>query len=280
MTTGLVIGKFYPLHAGHLTLIARLAKEVDDVTVCVLAAASESIPLENRLRWVRDAVPLATVVGGYDEAPMGDTDALWRSHLESIVVATGHDRFDVVATGDWYGPELARRLGARLLVFDAGRLALPFSATAIRADVAGHWWALSAGVRADLTRRVVVVGAESTGTTTLSVALAEAFATVCVPEHGRAWSGIKGDLAGWRWESAEFDVIAGEQAALEDAAARLAGPVLICDTDVLATGIWHERYCGTRSATVEALAAPRRPDLYLLTSDIGSIGTRRHAGRP
>ncbi|MEK8227591.1 AAA family ATPase [Oerskovia sp. M15] len=44
-------------------------------------------------------------------------------------------------------------------------------------------------------------------------------------------------------------------------------PLVVCDTDVLATTLWHERYTGHRSPGVETLAAARRPDLYLLTGD-------------
>nr|WP_306239338.1 ATP-binding protein [Ornithinimicrobium cryptoxanthini] len=46
-------------------------------------------------------------------------------------------------------------------------------------------------------------------------------------------------------------------------------PFLVCDTDVLATAVWHEheRYVGSRSSSIETLALARRPDLYVLTSD-------------
>ena len=44
-------------------------------------------------------------------------------------------------------------------------------------------------------------------------------------------------------------------------------PWFVCDTDALATGIWHERYVGTRLPSVEQLAASRPPALYVLTSD-------------
>ena len=142
------------------------------------------------------------------------------------------------------------------------------SGTAVRADVAGHWWALPSPVRAWFVRRVVVVGAESTGTTTLSRALADRLGTAWVPEFGREWSEIRpGGLAA-PWHAAEFDLVAREQARLEDDAARtVPRPVLVCDTDVLATTVWHERYVGSSSATVTALAKQRVPDLYLLTGD-------------
>jgi len=42
--------------------------------------------------------------------------------------------------------------------------------------------------------------------------------------------------------------------------------VLICDTDALATTVWHERYMGLRSVEVEAIARQMPPRcLYLLT---------------
>ncbi len=41
--------------------------------------------------------------------------------------------------------------------------------------------------------------------------------------------------------------------------------MLFCDTDALATCIWQERYLGRSTPAVEALAAARSYDLYLLT---------------
>lgn len=112
--------------------------------------------------------------------------------------------------------------------------------------------------------RVGIVGAESTGKTTLALALAEHYQTTWVPEFGRLYTEARrprGEL----WRSEEFTFIAEEQARMEDALARIANRVLICDTDPLATAIWHERYLGVPSADVQAIAAGRTYDLYLLT---------------
>jgi nicotinamide riboside kinase len=132
----------------------------------------------------------------------------------------------------------------------------------------------------------VIVGAESTGKTTLAAELAEALRarggphglTRAVPEYGRehtvrrlAEARARAALAGrplpaledLAWRSPEFEAIAARQNALEDAEARAGGPVLVCDTDAFATGIWHERYVGHRSPAVEALG--REGALYLLT---------------
>ena len=118
-------------------------------------------------------------------------------------------------------------------------------------------------------KRVCVVGAESTGTTTLAQRLAAHYRTEWVPEYGREYSerlaatGI--DLWHYRWQSEEFVHIARVQQQREDEMALRANRVLICDTDALATAIWHERYMGIRSPEVEAMAMARHYDLYILT---------------
>src|SRR6185295_8217767 len=50
-----------------------------------------------------------------------------------------------------------------------------------------------------------------------------------------------------------------------DLAAQAAAPVLICDTNSFATGVWHERYLGRRSAEAEALSAGRRYAHHFVT---------------
>jgi NadR type nicotinamide-nucleotide adenylyltransferase len=122
-----------------------------------------------------------------------------------------------------------------------------------------------------------VVGAESSGTTTLARALAAHYDTVWVPEYGREYWEQKMAGPDRVWRAAEFVAIAREQARREDAAAREANRLLVCDTDAFATVIWHERYVGRRSAEVEAARASRPIDLYLLTDiDIPFVqdGTR------
>lgn len=137
--------------------------------------------------------------------------------------------------------------------------------------------------------RVVVVGAESTGTTTLTRALADHFrarggtwgATSWVPEYGRAYTFEKlaqireswpeASMADLAWTTADFLAIARRQNADEEAAALGDSPLLLCDTDALATAVWHERYLRTWSPAVAAIARETLPkhDLYLLTHHEG-----------
>ncbi|TDE88886.1 cytidyltransferase [Occultella glacieicola] len=265
---GLVLGKFYPLHAGHLNLIRTGLRSCDTLTVQVLASSVESVPASVRADWIRTEVPGARVVHAVDDAPVDyGSDAAWDAHL-AVITSLLDAPVDAVFTSDAYGAELADRLDARWVRVDPARHDVPVSATAVRADPAAYWWALPAPVRAHLTTRVVVLGAESTGTTTLARDLSAHYGTPEVAEFGRTWSRIRPGGLSAPWHSSEFDLIAAEQARLEDAAAaRTPRPLLVADTDVLATRVWHERYVGAPSASVADLARSRRPDLYLLTGD-------------
>lgn len=292
---GLVIGKFYPPHAGHKLLIQTAAQQCDRVTVIVMAASHESLRLQDRVEWMREIHQDdagVRVTGIVDDVPVdyGD-DAIWDQHVELMrqaLEAAGAPPVDAVFTSEPYGDELARRFGARSVTLDTRRALAPVSATRVRADVPAMWDFLDPVVRAALALKVVVVGAESTGTTTLSRALADHLRargaadglTRWVAEHGRDYSVQKyaeavaaAQLAqqprpGFeqvQWTSPDFMRIAQMQRSMELAEARLGGPVLVCDTDVFATGIWHERYLGVPCPEVEALAEEARGDLYLLT---------------
>ncbi|MEV4641345.1 AAA family ATPase [Actinoplanes sp. NPDC049548] len=280
-THGLVVGKFYPPHAGHHALIDAAAKACDRVTVVVAPTTRESPPLELRLAWLRAAhPPHVRFVGTYDDHPIDYADpAVWDLHMAVFRTAVATDRVDAVFSGEPYGAELARRFGAAAVTLR--REELPVSGTAVRADPVAHWPRLGPGVRSWLARRVVVVGAESTGTTTLARALARHFRlrggvwadTRWVPEFGRELTERK--LAALRetdpgarvedvtWDRADFVTVAREQNAAEDEAARTGSPILFGDTDALATTVWEERYLGSCSPAVRAQI--RAPHLYLLT---------------
>lgn len=280
---GLVLGKFYPPHAGHHHLVRTAQDRCERLTVLVCAASVESVPLADRVAWMREAHPGARVVGAVDDIPVDLNDpAVWEAHMAVFRGAVAGP-VDAVFTSEGYGEELARRFGAEAVCVDPARALFPVSGTAVRADPAACWDFLGPVVRASLARRVVVLGAESTGTTTLSRALAAHYrrrggvwaGTGWVAEYGRRYSEEKlaaaraaDPDASWAdvsFASEEFPVIARRQDAEEERAARLGSPVLICDTDSFATGIWHERYLGGRNEEVERTAALTRRDLYLLT---------------
>lgn len=297
---GLVIGKFYPPHSGHHFLIRSAADTCARLTVVVMAAHHESIPLGERVCWIRehwaDNARVA-VVGIHDDLPVDyDSQTIWDGHVDlmrqALAAAPPAPAVDAVFSSEPYGTELARRFDAVPVLLDLSRETYAVSGTKVRADPVAHWDEIEPPVRAWLTRRVVVLGAESTGTTTLARDLATALRarggphalTRWVPEYGREMTIAKlataRALAGpdrpaptiydLTWEDGDFELIGRRQNQIEQHAARTGGPVLVCDTDTLATTVWQERYRGRTTDSVQELATALPPRaLYLLTSHRG-----------
>jgi NadR type nicotinamide-nucleotide adenylyltransferase len=111
-------------------------------------------------------------------------------------------------------------------------------------------------------KRVCLLGAESTGKTTLARALATRFETVWNPEYGRPYTQI-GRPAGAPWTSWEFTHIARIHCWYEDFLAGLAHRVLFSDTDAFTTALFHEVYLGT-PATGFAELVERTYDLFVV----------------
>ena len=111
-------------------------------------------------------------------------------------------------------------------------------------------------------KRVCLLGAESTGKTTLAAALAERFGTLWNPEYGRPYTEL-GRPADAPWSSWEFTHIARIQCWYEDFLAALAHVVLFTDTDAFTTAVFHEVYLGTPATGFDELV--RRPyDLFVV----------------
>jgi NadR type nicotinamide-nucleotide adenylyltransferase len=113
-------------------------------------------------------------------------------------------------------------------------------------------------------KRVVLIGSESTGKTTLAARLAEHLDVLSVPEFVRQYAENKGTPL----DFSDHGPIARGQIALEDSyrirAAERGDPLLIQDTDLLSTAVYCAHYYGQCPRWITEAAHLRRPDLYLL----------------
>jgi NadR type nicotinamide-nucleotide adenylyltransferase len=281
----LVLGKFYPPHNGHHHLIETAAARSERTTVTVLAASTEHIPLEHRVQWLREThtAPGIRIIGDLDDHPMDfDSDEIWSLHVEltKAVLARraiadgepGKAPVDVVFSSEKYGDELARRLGAQHVLVDLDRVTHAVSGTAVRTDPMANWHHLAPATRRGLGWKVVVVGAESTGTTTLSKQLADHFGAPWIPEYGREHTELKLQSArafnpdatvdSLVWTLGDFEDVAHEQDRRIKAET---APPVVADNDAFAATVWGERYLGFRPNVF----AGTPPDLYLLTDHVG-----------
>ena len=221
----------------------------------------DSIPGGLRAGWIRDRHPGVTVIETQDDLP--EAPEPWAERTLDLL---GGRRPDLAFTSEDYGEAWAAALGARHEMIDRARERFPVSGAELRADLSAHWDMLTPPARAHFARRVAVVGAESTGTSSLAEELGRHYATSWVPEYGRRyWEGRRYTAEQERWDTDEFVRIARAQQAWEDDLARVANRVLVCDTDALATHVWHRRFNADYSSRVEAIADSRSYDLYLVT---------------
>lgn len=259
---GLVIGKFYPPHRGHKLLIDAATAQSEQVVVIVCAKPTDAIPGDLRGQWLREIHPTARVMvidDRYDESDSrvwADNTIRWLGRAP-----------DAVFTSEEYGDRYSELMGSKHMSVDRTRERVPISGTAVRNDPYANWDYIEPAVRGWFAKRICVLGAESTGTTTLAKALAERLQTSWVEEYGREYSEEKLAHNARIWRTEEFTAIAQEQTRREDGAARKANRVLICDTNAFATVLWHRRYIGSHNSSVEEIARRGKCDLYILTGD-------------
>jgi HTH-type transcriptional repressor of NAD biosynthesis genes len=259
---GLVIGKFLPPHRGHRLLIETASRGSHQLVVLVCARADDAIPCERRVEWLRELHPGVAVRAVEDRYAADDSAAWARATLAWLGRAP-----DAVFSSETYGPRYAALMGASHVTVDAERRRVPVSGSAVRRDPYAQWRHLDEPVRGFYARRVCVLGAESTGTTTLARALAARLGTCWVEEYGREYWAAKCASDDLEWRSDEFAHIAREQILRAERAARDANRVLVCDTNAFATVLWHRRYLGGSHAELGRIARGERCDLYLLTGD-------------
>lgn len=259
---GVVIGKFLPPHRGHHYLIDTALSRCATVVVFVCEKPSDPIPGHHRQAWLREMHPTADVRVIDDRYDENDS-RIW---ADNTIRWLGRAP-DAVFTSEHYGEVYAAHMGSIHVMVDHARRNVPCSGTAVRNDPFAQWEHLSPPVRGWYTRRIVLLGAESTGTTTLARALAEHLQTAWVPEYGRQYSLEKLSRGESQWRTEEFLKIAHEQTRMENQAAMTTNKLLICDTNAFATRIWHRRYMGYDSLPLAEFVKTCRADMYVLTGD-------------
>lgn len=246
MRRGLVFGKFMPLHRGHQLLIDLALAECDDVTIVVYDSApadavAARMPVEKRRGWLADLYPQAEQIVSVPDPYCADPDHDTPAYAERYAAALEFlGSFDKVFTSEPGYAAFAEAIGADHRVVDESRELVPISGTRIRSDLYAHRGWIDPRVYASLVQKVVLVGTESTGKSTLARELARAFDTRWVHEFGRElWVEQGGGTF------ADHVKMAERQRAREEAAARHARDFLFCDTNAWTTLHWSLFAYGT-----------------------------------
>jgi NadR type nicotinamide-nucleotide adenylyltransferase len=111
-------------------------------------------------------------------------------------------------------------------------------------------------------KRIAIVGPECTGKTQLSLALAQHYKTVWVPEYARQYI----DRLDRPYEYHDLLKIAWWQLFTEDELALEANKILICDTNLMIIKVWSEFKYQKCDPKIISLLKEKKYDLHLLTN--------------
>ena len=301
---GLVVGKFCPLHRGHMLVIDTAIARCEEVLV--ISYTKPGFPgceRATRETWIAALYPgvdrlvidedvLARRCRERGTAPLAfpandAPDAVQRAFTAWLCWSVCGVAVDAVFTSEDYGDGFAgamsthfsawagRRMPVAHVCVDRARALVPTSGSAIRADPHAHRAWLDPIVYGHFVERVCLLGGESSGKTTLAAALAERLGRALVPEVGR----VRWEAQGGRLDYPDMRAIAADQLALEERLARQARRWLICDGSALTTAFYSEHDYGRVDPLVRALAERPYAHTFLCAPDFPFVqdGTRRDA---
>lgn len=270
--SGLVFGKFMPLHLGHLLLLRFAEESCQHLTIVVCSVTDEPIPGHIRFQWVKKMFPKANVVNHYAELPQEpseDCPEFWTIWKESLEKHCPGEEFEALFGSEDYGWKMAEVMGINYIPVNRARNLVPVSGTEIRHDPYRYWNYLPPVVRAYFVKRIAIVGPESAGKSTLARTLAETFSTMYVDEYARRLLGeyaLHMNYASDEVRREDIATIARGQLATEEALCEQANRVIFTDTELITTVYWSRFYFGSCPDWVEKEAYKRSYDLYLLLS--------------
>jgi HTH-type transcriptional repressor of NAD biosynthesis genes len=278
MCKAFVFGKFMPFHSGHEAMIRFALSHCDHLTVLICCSDKELLPGSSRKQWIDctfEAVPnIDIVIFDYEEEELPSTSVtssevsrLWSEKFKELV-----PEHSVVVTSEPYGDLVAQFMGIRHIPFDMDKKLYPVSATKIRADAFGNWDYLPECVKEDFITKVVILGTESTGKTTLTNQLAQYFQSAAVQEVGRE---IIPDSQSFSMEDLQQIALVHAERIADASVGK--SPLLIIDTDIHITLSYAQFTFDELPAVDEVIYKRNKADLYLyLNNDVPFVqdGTR------
>lgn len=284
--TGLVVGKFAPLHLGHEEVIRAALAACDHVVLLTYSRPEfPGCDPARRAAWLASRFPETTrIVLDHASEPLPnnlDSDEAHRAFCAAILHREIDRPIDAIFSSEDYGPgfaaDLARRQGAAVthVSIDLERDKIPVSGTALRADIHGLRRFLAPEVYSTFIERVGILGGESTGKSTLAAALAQELSTTHVTEYGRElWDQRGGQLVFDDLLAIAHEQVRREEMALLDPATHR---FLFCDTTPLTTLFYSHEIFDRADPELQELSKRFYHHLILCADDVpfAQDGTRR-----
>ena len=268
---GLVLGKFYGLHTGHLYTIDTALKNCQNVYIIVCHNKLQDIEGSDRIKSLTEhyidnnITILSFEDDGLPQYPnecqtLDEFYSYWVSAVYSLV-----SDLDVVFTSEEYGDEFASYLGIDHFLVDKERKVFPISGTEIRQDPYSKWEFVPDTSKHLYIKRVALMGPESVGKSTLGERLSDHYQTENIIE----WGSVIFEQNGNHVDLKDFIKISKIRQQDEDTKIHLSNKVLICDTEDITTYIFSKMFYPDRYQEIEGffkekIKNQKKYDVYIL----------------
>jgi HTH-type transcriptional regulator, transcriptional repressor of NAD biosynthesis genes len=276
MTVGFIGGKFLPLHLGHVYAIVHASSIVDELYV-VLSHSNlrdrelchnskmDYIPARIRLRWLSQLtndMPHVKVISIEDFLDNDNYDWAEGAHLIKSKIGKP---IDFVFSSEIEYNDIFKELYpyAKHQLIDPMRSQVNISATAIRTEgVFKHWEFIPNFVRPYFIKKIVVIGTESCGKSTLTRNLAKIYNTTYVAEYGRTLCEELGGCDGIMVKE-DYQRIAYGHKIAEFKAIEKANKIVFIDTEAIVTQFYSNLYNDEHQLVLDEIAKLQDYDLWL-----------------
>jgi len=278
---GLVIGKFMPLHAGHIALIEFAATKCDELVVSMSYTEADPIDPILRFSWIietfnnRPNIKPELSLDDFDDESLVEEE---RIKIWAQFIQKRFPKIDILFSSERYGVPFAGALNIPHVLFDLSRTGFPVSATLIRTKPFAYWDFIPSAVRPFFVKKICFFGPESTGKSYMATVMATRYKTESVPEVSREI------LTSNDFSIADIIHIGKTQTQRVHEKIRTANKFLFCDTDVITTELYSGIYLHEVPAILYELEKQIHYDQYFLfdidvpwvADDIRDLGHKRN----
>jgi HTH-type transcriptional regulator, transcriptional repressor of NAD biosynthesis genes len=278
MIKAFVFGKFLPFHKGHEAMINFALDHCDLLTVLVCCSDKENIPGKTRKKWIEQTFEhngnAEVKIFDYREEDFPNTSVSSESvsKIWANIFTKEIPGCSLLITSEPYGDYVASFMNIQHIPFDINRTKFPVASSFIREDIFSNWQYLPASVKPYYAIKVVLLGTESTGKTTLAQNLSAHYTCSVVLEAARDIIDNSNDFS-----FDDLQLVAKEHARQIEKALQGNSPLIIIDTDIHITKSYAEFVFGSKLDVSEEICKANKADLYLyLTNeaDFFQDGTR------
>jgi len=269
---GMIGGKFLPLHIGHIYAIIEAHSQADKLYVILSSSEKRDkricelchikyMSAEIRLSWIGEAfndLENISIINIEDDKGIDDYD--WVDGANKIKQAIPEEITHIFSSESSYTEIFkANYPNAKHIVIDEPRSKIDVSATRIRNDPKSNWNYMPDFVRSFFVKKIVVVGTESSGKSTLVSKLAKFYNTNFAHEVGRDYCSKYGN----QLTEEMFDRIAMDHFIFHSDISSKSNKILFVDSEAIITKYYLDMYLNKKSEFLEAIIKKQQFDLWL-----------------